>query len=296
MPRPLAVLLVPLTAMLLVVPARSSPSQCYVDSASARQMHYCPTEASPSSCAGQGILPDVSREWCARQCGAMGYPLYGTEAGHACFCDSRLTTPAALAPPSDCNSTCSGNSSETCGGVYRMWVGNSSGHKRTPLLPTADARYIPSGTFISNQSHSYACQPYCVVLANKPGSWVCVMTWNTASYIEGTPGEHMVAFSTEDYGATWSDFVPVTGYDPTSTRLVSAYGSIVSRVDDSRMFAVYIYNSANVSHLPGQAPRATFRADMLGEFAWSYSDDLGKSWSSENYRIPVAPTYIETVR
>jgi len=159
----------------------------------------------------------------------------------------------------------------------------------------ADSRYIPAGTVISNASNSYACQPYCVVLAGQPGHWVCVMTWNAENYEEGTPGEHMVSIRTMDYGATWSPLVDVTAYEPATTHLVSAYGSIVSRTDDSRMFAVYIYNYNNVTNLPGEKPRDSFRADMLGEFCWSYSDDQGRSWSARNYAIPVPRTYIESI-
>ena len=53
----------------------------------------------------------------------------------------------------------------------------------------------------------------------------------------------------------------------------SSYGSITARPDGSRIFAVYVWNAFNVSHLPGQNASAGFRADMLGQFVWKYSDD-----------------------
>ena len=76
---------------------------------------------------------------------------------------------------------------------------------------------------------------------------------------------------------------------------VSAYGSVVARKDGSRVFALWIQNVNNISHVPGHAPSNSFRADMLGNFLWKYSDDQGATWSSEHFVIPVPRNYIETV-
>jgi hypothetical protein len=119
------------------------------------------------------------------------------------------------------------------------------------------------------------------------------MTFNNESWIEGTPGEHMVALNTKDQGKTWSPMVDIEPYLPNSTNTVSAYGSIVGRPDGSRLFSMYIMNDHNVSHLPGANASASWRADMLGDFVWRYSDTRGKTWSEQSYRIPVPETFID---
>ena len=114
-------------------------------------------------------------------------------------------------------------------------------------------------------------------------------------WAEGSPGEHMVGMRTMDRGKTWSDFVALEPYSNATTGQVSAYGSVVARDDGSRVFAVWIQNVNNVSHLPGAAPSDGFRADMLGAFVWKYSDDEGATWSADHYEIPVPYGYIEAV-
>jgi hypothetical protein len=44
---------------------------------------------------------------------------------------------------------------------------------------------------------------------------------------------------------------------------------------------------------PPQTPRPNFRADMLGQFVWRYSDDQGRSWGAEHYVIPVPKKWID---
>ena len=81
----------------------------------------------------------------------------------------------------------------------------------------------------------------------------------------------MVAMRTKDKGRSWTDFVAIEPYSNQSTNQVSAYGSVIARPDGSRMFALWIQNTANVENLPGQKPSPYFRADMLGQFVWKYS-------------------------
>ena len=59
----------------------------------------------------------------------------------------------------------------------------------------------------------------------------------------------------------------------------SSYGSVTARPDGSRIFAIYVWNAFNITNLPNQKPSSSFRADMLGQFVWKFSDDRGRSWS-----------------
>jgi len=122
------------------------------------------------------------------------------------------------------------------------------------------------------------------------------MTLIVDSPYEGAAGEKMIAMQTRDNGKTWSDPVDIdTEYDLQTSHQASAYGSVVARPDGSRVFALWVQNINNVENLPGEDPNPLFRADMLGNFLWKYSDDQGSTWSDDRYTIPVPFTYIESV-
>jgi hypothetical protein len=162
----------------------------------------------------------------------------------------------------------------------------------TAVDPLWDSRWIPNGNVL--RSGGYSCQPYCSVLPD--GTWSCVMTFIHAPvWIEGRPGEHMVSMRSKDHGKTFDKFVTIEPYSNTSTGQVSAYGSIAARKDGSRIFALWIQNVNNVSHVPGSKPSNSFRADMLGNFVWKYSDDQGLTWSNKHYTIPVPYNFIESI-
>jgi len=78
---------------------------------------------------------------------------------------------------------------------------------------------------------------------------------------------------------TWDDMVTIEPYSNSTTHGVSAYGSVTARPDGSRIFALWIDNVNNIDHLPGSAPSSHWRADMLGNFVWKYSDDAGHTVS-----------------
>ena len=61
------------------------------------------------------------------------------------------------------------------------------------------------------------------------------------------------------------------------------------------MFALWIQNTAGINHLPGGKPSNGFRADMLGQFIWKYSEDRGVTWSTKHYVIPVPKGHIERI-
>ena len=262
--------------------------RCVVDNVTSRQLPH-------QVCEVTGGCALLSVEWCAAECRKANFSLAGVEAGHQCCCGNALTDATAQAPTSDCSSPCTGNASETCGGSLRLWVFVPTTVGPPPpeaADPKLDPRWIPNGAPI--HSGGYLCQPYCAVLPS--GAWSCVMTRiHDGVWAEGSPGEHMVSMRTSDHGQTWSDFVAIEPYSNVSTGQVSAYGSVLARGDGSRVFALWIQNVHNVSHLPGQPPSSGFRADMLGEFVWKFSDDGGATWSPRHYRIPVPSGYIESV-
>ena len=48
-------------------------------------------------------------------------------------------------------------------------------------------------------------------------------TFNPHSWVEGEPGEHMVAMQSTDQGQSWSDFTAIEPYSNVTTNQVSAY-------------------------------------------------------------------------
>ncbi len=68
---------------------------------------------------------DNTNEACSQACWERGYKYSGTEYSHECFCANRLgrfphRATKLSRPDSECNSHCTGNHTEKCGGVWRL--------------------------------------------------------------------------------------------------------------------------------------------------------------------------------
>ena len=128
-------------------------------------------------------------------------------------------------------------------------------------------------------SENYCDQPYVVCTSN--GEWVCVMTTGTG--LEGQPGQHVVSCVSTNRGASWSalvDIEPSDGPEASwATPLLTPSG---------RIYVFYTYNGDKVETLPGSDRRC--RTDMLGWYCFKYSDDNGRTWSADRYRIPIPVT------
>lgn len=79
---------------------------------------------------------------CINACSAAGYSLAGAEAGSECWCSNATPASNLKAADGDCASPCSGKSSETCGGGWRL-----STYKKTTTggggTTTPPATYTP---------------------------------------------------------------------------------------------------------------------------------------------------------
>ncbi len=138
-----------------------------------------------------------------------------------------------------------------------------------------DPRHIATGLTIPDEG--YCDQPYVVV--TKDGNWLCTLT--TGPGREGAGGQHVVSTISTDRGKTWSELVeiePATG--PEASWVVPLV------VPDGRVYCFYTYNGDRVDTLRGRR----IRADMLGWYCYKYSDDNGRSWSKERYRLPMRVT------
>lgn len=140
----------------------------------------------------------------------------------------------------------------------------------------ADMRNIITGSRIPDEG--YCDMPYVVVTAD--GNWLCTLT--TGAGHEGQGGQHVVSTISSDQGKTWS---PLTDIEPADGPEASWAVPLVTPT--GRVYAFYTYNGDKVYKLPDGK---RMRADTHGWYAMKYSDDNGKTWSKERYRIPLRVT------
>jgi len=131
-------------------------------------------------------------------------------------------------------------------------------------------RNIRYGTEIP--SEDYADQPYIVIAED--GSWVCTLTTGRGEEWQGN--QHVVAAISGDLGRTWSDPVDI---EPATGPEASWVVPLATRF--GRIYGFYTYNGDNVR---------VGRSDTHGWYAYKYSDDGGRTWSRETYRLPMRLT------
>jgi len=141
-----------------------------------------------------------------------------------------------------------------------------------------DLRNIRTGWTIPDEG--YCDEPYVVI--TKDGHWLCTLT--TGSGQEGHQDQHVVATISTDQGRTWSALVDI---EPADGPEASWVMPLVT--PGGRVYAFYTYNFDNVRTLNGKP----IRADTLGCYAYKYSDDGGRTWSAQRYRLPLRLTQVD---
>lgn len=68
----------------------------------------------------------MTDESCIAFCTSKGFPYAGTEYAQECYCGRSLAAGAAEAPETDCNTPCTGDSTQPCGGAGRLTLFYSS--------------------------------------------------------------------------------------------------------------------------------------------------------------------------
>ena len=129
-------------------------------------------------------------------------------------------------------------------------------------------------------SEGYCDQPYVVKLAD--GTWLCTMT--TGKGHEGNTGQHIVSCRSSDKGKTWSKLVDIEPAHGPEASWVMPY-----LTEFGRVYVFYTYNAANMREVIGGGKRV----DTLGEYAFKYSDDGGRTWSDKRWFIPVREAKID---
>lgn len=177
----------------------------------------------------------------------------------------------------------------------RLLIGQSdsrSGPDGPPTKPSAEAkpnpgipdnwRDISSGWTIPDEV--YADQPY--IVKADDGAWVCVLT--TSGGDEGATSEHVVATRSTDFGRTWLPLIAIEPSGPPE----SSYATLL-KTPYGRLYAFYNYNEDNLREVKRIDGVMEKRVDTLGYFVFKYSDDHGKTWSTQRHEIPIRETEID---
>jgi hypothetical protein len=152
-------------------------------------------------------------------------------------------------------------------------------------LPVAnsDWRNIVNGSEIPREN--YSDQPYVVI--TKDGNWLCVLT--TGQGNEGAAKQHIISTISMDKGRTWSKPVDIEPADGPEASWVMPLAT-----PSGRVYVFYTYNSENLRFdTKSNSPVYAKRVDTLGKYAMKYSDDYGRSWSSERYYLPMREMRID---
>ncbi len=144
----------------------------------------------------------------------------------------------------------------------------------TNVASAEDMRNIRTGHVIPDEG--YCDQPYVVI--TKDGNWLCTLT--TAGGDEGASNSHVVSTISADQGRTWSKPVELEPVDGPP----SVY-SLPVVTPSGRVYVFYDYN--------GDHFRCPGRSDCVGWFVYKYSDDNGRTWSKQRYRLPMRMTAVD---
>jgi len=139
-----------------------------------------------------------------------------------------------------------------------------------------DPRLITTGLEIP--SRGYADQPY--VVQTDDGGWLCVMT--TGAGKEGQPGQTVVSLRSTDRGRTWSEPLPL---EPDGGPEASY--AVLLKVPGGRVYAFYNHNTDDVREVQREDGGVFARVDSLGHYVFRFTDDHGRTWSSERHEVPV---------
>lgn len=147
---------------------------------------------------------------------------------------------------------------------------------RTPAQAISDSRHIATGFNIP--SEGYADQPY--IVKTDDGAWLCAVT--TGSGHEGAGGQHVVSMRSTDHGRTWETPVDIEPADGPEASYV-----VLLKVPYGRLYALYNHNTDNVREVKREDKGVYTRVDSLGHYVFKYSDDHGRTWSTQRHEIPV---------
>ena len=149
-----------------------------------------------------------------------------------------------------------------------------------------DSRLVNQGWEIPTER--YSDQPY--VVKTDDNAWLCVMT--TGHGHEGQSGQHVVTSRSTDQGRTWSPLVDVEPPDGPE-----ASYAVLLKASSGRIYCFYNHNTDNrrwvIADDPPYKDGKCYRVDSQGYFVFKYSDDHGRTWSTQRYTLPIREMAID---
>lgn len=139
-----------------------------------------------------------------------------------------------------------------------------------------DPRHLANGFNIP--SEGYADQPY--IVQTDDGAWLCAITTGTG--VEGATGQHIVSMRSKDQGRTWDravDIEPANGPEASYVVLL--------KIPGGRVYAFYNHNTDRVPEVKREDKGVYKRVDSLGHYVFKFSDDHGRTWSSQRHEVPL---------
>ena len=150
-----------------------------------------------------------------------------------------------------------------------------------------DLRDITTGSLIFTQGlpwpEGYVDTTNAVV--TKDGNWLCVFT--TCAGQEGWSDQYVAACVSEDQGKSWSD--PVAVEPPAGTK--NSCNPVLLATPGGRIYVFYDYNIDGITHLPDGTKMPQLY--LIGWYGFRFSDDGGRTWSKNRYRIPIRLTEVD---
>lgn len=144
------------------------------------------------------------------------------------------------------------------------------------LPPDPDWRNIRNGLPIPG-GH-YCDQPY--VAQTDDGAWLCVMT--SAQGSEGSPTQTVLSMRSTDQGKSWSTPIPLEAPGSPETSY-----AVLLKVPSGRIYCFYNHNTANLREVKTEDGKTFKRVDSLGDFVFRFTDDHGRTWSTNRTVVPV---------
>ncbi|KAJ7632907.1 glycoside hydrolase superfamily [Roridomyces roridus] len=90
----------------------------------------------------------LTQESCVTTCNILGYTFGGPQYSNQCYCGNSLANGLGVsASSSECNSPCSGNSSQICGGSYRFSLFQKNSTPPAATVPTTTTTTATTPTF-----------------------------------------------------------------------------------------------------------------------------------------------------
>ena len=163
--------------------------------------------------------------------------------------------------------------------VPALWAEEDS--PATQALTARDPRDIRTGYRIPDEG--YCDMPY--VAITKDGNWLGTLT--TGPGHEGARGQHIVSTISTDKGRTWSKLVDI---EPSRLDGWEASWAMPLVTPSGRVYVFYTYNGDNVRDCLG---KPMVNPCHIGWYCYKYSDDNGRTWAKQRYRLPMRMTVVD---